>query len=320
MTDIQNALGSWAGVIKQKKKGQKAKVVHVEKQVIPKFQNKPTPKPVCDKPAIIKPPPKSVWNNWASREDVKKSLEKVADQVPPKINEVNTIQKPKEPTKAELRAKARVKYNKRDELQKAGAFPMIRLDKKYKEQLRPTIDAIKKLGGFPLDYSSDQYIGSKLYINCSGIYISFIYGDEYKSRAILDLANTRMIIPSSYEGNMKIVQIEKPIRRILRSYIEKHKDMIQAKQKKAIEMSMITNWKLKKATQDIIEKEENEKMLQEKLKRKKEKKKQKKELAKNDDEKRGNFQQKKEQKRKENAPKEYKWVMKNEVDQLEIEK
>jgi len=111
---------------------------------------------------------------------------------------------------------ARIKYNKRDELQKAGAFPQIRLDKKYKEQLRPTIDAIKKLGGFPLDCTTYQYIGSKLYINCSGIYLSFLYADEYKPRCVLDVANTRMIIPSSYEGDMKIVQIEKPIRRILK--------------------------------------------------------------------------------------------------------
>jgi len=43
-----------------------------------------------------------------------------------------------------------------------------------------------------------------------------LYADEYKPRCVLDVANTRMIIPSSYEGDMKIVQIEKPIRRILK--------------------------------------------------------------------------------------------------------
>jgi len=238
MTDIQNAFGGWSNVVKRKTKGGKAKVVQVEKEIKPKFPSKQSPKPF-DKPTK-RPPPTSVWNtNWAN--NAKKSLEKVTDQVSPKINEVISRPNPKEPTKNELRQMARIKYDKRHELQKAGAFPQVRLDKKYKNELRPTINDIKTLGGFTLDNSSEKYLGTKLYVHPSGIYLSFLYHEDFLPVAILDLANTRMIIPSSYQGDMKIVQIEKPIRRILRAYVEKHKDMIQAKQKKAIEMSLITN-------------------------------------------------------------------------------
>jgi len=71
MTDIQNAFGCWSNVVKKKSKGGKAKVVHVEKEVKPLFPIKQNSKP-CDKPTK-RPPPKTCWNNWASREDVKKS-------------------------------------------------------------------------------------------------------------------------------------------------------------------------------------------------------------------------------------------------------
>jgi len=107
-------------------------------------------------------------------------------------------------------------------------------------------------------------------------FFSFIYHEEYKPRAILDVANTRMIIPSSYEGDMKIVQIDKT-RRIL-GHMWKSTNIIFKQRRKSHLNEPYHKLEDEEGylTQDTIEKEEKQKLLIKKLERRKEKKKQKK--------------------------------------------